>query len=74
MFSYGLLHMGTPVLATQLCADTGCSQEDLPRAMADRDGWLEDDIKTFTFFNFLFEYFLPIFPEFTNELIATSKI
>ena len=25
----------------QLCADTGCCQEDLPRAMNDRDGWRE---------------------------------
>ena len=32
----------------QLCADTGCSQEYLPRAMDDREGWLEiiRDIRT----------------------------
>ena len=44
MFSYGLLYMDTPVLARlvetcihQLCLDTGCSLEDTPRAIADRD-------------------------------------
>ena len=41
-FSYGLLHMDTPVLAdlqklTFICADIGCHLEDLPRMMADRD-------------------------------------
>ena len=25
----------------QLCADTGCSLEDLPKAMDDREGWRE---------------------------------
>ena len=25
----------------QLCADTGCSLEDLPEAMDDREGWQE---------------------------------
>ena len=25
----------------QLCADTGCCTEDLPRMMSDRDGWRE---------------------------------
>ena len=25
----------------QLCADTGCSLEDLPGAMNDREGWQE---------------------------------
>ena len=25
----------------QLCADTGCSPEDLPKAMDDREGWRE---------------------------------
>ena len=32
----------------QLCADTGCSLEDLPGAMNDRDGWCErvEEIRT----------------------------
>ena len=32
----------------QLCADTGCSPEDLPEAMGDREGWRERvrDIRT----------------------------
>ena len=49
MFSYGLLHMDTPVLANkqrltlyQLCTDTRCSLEDLLSGeMDDRDGWWE---------------------------------
>ena len=47
MFSYGLLHMDTPVLANQqiyihqLCVDTECNLEDLQGTINDRDGWLE---------------------------------
>ena len=48
MFSYGLLHMDTPVLADQqktyiyqLCADLGYHLENLPRAMAERNEWQE---------------------------------
>ena len=47
-FSYGLLHINTPVLAPQrkpyihhLRRDTGYYQEDLSDTMADKDGWLE---------------------------------
>ena len=44
-FSYGLLCIATPVLtekqAHQFCADIGCSLENLPRTMDDRDGWRE---------------------------------
>ena len=44
-FSYGLLHMDTPVLTSkylhQLCADTGCILENLLGAMGDKDGWHE---------------------------------
>ena len=47
-FSYGPLHVDDPVLVDQqklacrqLCADTGCSLEDLPGAMDHRDGWRE---------------------------------
>ena len=46
MFTYGFLEMDTSVLADQqdltytyqLCAGIGCSLEDLPGAMDDRDG------------------------------------
>ena len=31
------------LLKAQLCADTGCSPEDLPGAMDDREGWRERD-------------------------------
>ena len=47
-FSSGLLHKVMPVLTDQqrtyqhqLCVDTGCSLEDTPEAMDDRDGWGE---------------------------------
>ena len=35
-----LLHMGVPLYANQQqhCADRGCSLEDLPEVMDDRDG------------------------------------
>ena len=39
MFSYGFLHIDMPGLADQLCVDTGCSLEDLSRAMNDRGGY-----------------------------------
>ena len=49
MSFYRLLHMDTPVLTDQakiyihqLLANTGCCQEDLLRAMADRYGWKRD--------------------------------
>ena len=35
IFYYELLHMNTPVFH-QLCVDTGCCLEDLPRAVIDR--------------------------------------
>ena len=42
-FSYGLLHMDTPVLAdlqnlTIISSDTGCHLENLPRVMTGLDG------------------------------------
>ena len=39
--SYGRAKAGRPARTyiQQLCADTGCSLEDLPGAMNDRDGW-----------------------------------
>ena len=33
------VHLG--LHTTALCADTGCSLEDLPEAMDDREGWRE---------------------------------
>ena len=41
--THGLTSVGRPAKTYihQLCADTGCHQEDLPRAMTDRDGWQE---------------------------------
>ena len=41
--SYGRAKAGRPAITyiKQLCADTGCSPEDLPEAMNDRDGWRE---------------------------------
>ena len=38
MFLYGPLHMNMPVLANQLCVETGCSLGNLLRAMDDMDG------------------------------------
>ena len=43
-FTCGLLHMDTPVLAentsiNQLCEDTECHLENLPRVMDDPGGW-----------------------------------
>ena len=42
-FSYGLLHMDAPLLATckhlQPCVGTGYSQEDLAGTINNRDGW-----------------------------------
>ena len=34
------------VYIQQLCANTGCSHEDLPRAMDDRDGWREGSARS----------------------------
>ena len=41
--SHGRAKVGRPAITytRQLCADTGCSLEDLPRAMDDRDRWRE---------------------------------
>ena len=41
--SHGRAKAGQPARTylQQLCADTGCSPEDLPGAMEDRDGWQE---------------------------------
>ena len=43
--SHGLAKAGRPARTyiQQLCADTGCSLEDLPGAMNDRDGWRESE-------------------------------
>ncbi len=48
MYSYGPPHMagqnaGRPARTyiQQLCEDTGCSPEDLPEAMNDREKWRE---------------------------------
>ena len=42
--SHGQAKVGGPARTyiQQLCADTGCSLEDLPGAMDDRDRWWED--------------------------------
>ena len=41
--SHGRAKAGRPVRTyiQQLCVDTGCSPEDLPEAMSDREGWPE---------------------------------
>ena len=41
--SHGRAKVGRPArtYTEQLCADTGCSPEDLPEAMDDREGWRE---------------------------------
>ena len=41
--SHGRVKAGRPAQTyiQQLCADTGCSPEDLPEAMDDREGWQE---------------------------------
>ena len=41
--SYGRAKAGQPTRTyiQQLCADMGCSHEDLPEAMDDREGWRE---------------------------------
>ena len=41
--SHGRAKAGQPARTyiQQLCADTGCSPEDLPEAMGDREGWRE---------------------------------
>ena len=41
--SHGRAKAGRPARTyiQQLCADTGCSLEDLPEAMDDREGWWE---------------------------------
>ena len=43
--SHGRAKAGWPVRTyiQQLCADTGCCSEDLPKAMDDREGWQERD-------------------------------
>ena len=45
MYSYGLLHMAEQKQDDQLehtlCEDTGCSPEDVPEAMNDREKWRE---------------------------------
>ena len=40
MYSYGPPHMARTYIQ-QLCEDTGCSPEDLPEAMNDREKWRE---------------------------------
>ena len=41
--THGRASVGRPAITNlhQLCVDTGCSLEDLPAAMDDRDGWRE---------------------------------
>ena len=41
--SHGRAKAGCPArtYVQQLCADSGCSPEDLPKAMDDREGWRE---------------------------------
>ena len=48
MYSSGFLHIGLASIGLpartylqQLCTDTGCSTENLPRVMDDRDEWRE---------------------------------
>ena len=52
----GFLHLEVSVLAKQqktykyqLCADTGCRLEDLPKVMANKDGWYERVVGIHTF-------------------------
>ena len=37
--AYGQAKAGRPTYIQQLCEDTGCSPEDLPEAMDDREKW-----------------------------------
>ena len=47
MHSYGSLHMAEQkqsiqwTYLQQVCEDSGCSPENLPKAMNDREGWWE---------------------------------
>ena len=44
IYSHGWAKAGRPAKTyiQQLCADTGCSLEDLPGAIDNWDGWWED--------------------------------
>ena len=71
--SHGRVKAGRParISIQQLCVDTGCSIEDLPGAMNDRDGWRErvreiraggvtssyDSSSSYSFFRYSFRYF-----------------
>ena len=41
MYSYEPRRMAEQKQGNQLCEDTGCSPEDLPEAMNDREKWRE---------------------------------
>ena len=47
--TYGRAKAGRPARTymQQLCEDSGCSPEDLPEAMNDREKWRERDIRTY---------------------------
>ena len=38
---YACVSLQAKTFINQLCADPGSRQEDLPRAIADKDGWME---------------------------------
>ena len=67
--SHGRAKAGRPARTYihQLCADTGCSPEDLPEAMEDREGWRERvrDIRadgvTWWWYNYWYCHTLEIF-------------
>ena len=68
MYSYGRAKAGQPARTyiQQLCEDTGCSLEDLPEAMNDREKWRErvGDIRAsgMTWWWFIYLSYLPTPP------------
>ena len=54
MFFYGLQYMNMSLLVyqqghiQQLCVDTGCNLEDLPRMMDDQGGWWESQVTPYS--------------------------
>ena len=64
MYSYGPPHMAEQKQDDQLCEDTGCSPEDLPVAMNDREKWWEKirDIRASgtTWYIYIYIYYLSL--------------
>ena len=60
----------------QLCEDTGCCPEDLPRAMNDREEWRERvrDIRTTSAIWWWWWWLLPTYTCFTSAWIISSEL